>query len=298
MTAAQRKSRSAGHTAEAADHEGAGEEAYDGGAAKASEQKGDGFAAFRGRWIEHGLRDHGLSDGAFRVLASIAYDFLHRKKRAAWPAQDTLAEAVGMPVRTVQRHVAELKSRGHLRVDQRGRDKSNIYRPAFYDAPKMAGHDKPMTRQNLRDDPPNPASKTRHRRRTTLLNDHIDDHRRAQSAPADSDQSDYRRDAHLTGASPDPVSHQVGQSINLPDHGQCVIVRRGTTIATNRTDEEFEIVLLLVKSSGGVEFACPVVVENGQETLRSHRMVRWDEMTDESRKRVRWDRMEADRASA
>jgi hypothetical protein len=239
-----------------------------------------------------------LSDGAFRVLASLAYDFLNRKKRTCWPAQETIADVVGMPVRTVQRHLAELKSRGHLRVEQRGRDKSNIYQPAFDDAPKMADHDGPMTRQNLRDDPPNAASKTRHRRRTTLLKDPVDDHRRARSAPADSDHSDHIRDALLTGASTDPVSHQIGQSINLPNVGQCTIIRRGTTIATNRADEELEIGLLLIKSSGGVEFACPVVVENGQEALRPHLTKRWDEMTDESRKKVKWDRMEASRATA
>ncbi|RUM95511.1 helix-turn-helix domain-containing protein [Pseudaminobacter arsenicus] len=257
---------------------------------KASDQKSDSFAAFRGRWVEQGLRDHALSDGAFRVLASLAYDFLNRKKRTCWPSQETLAEALGMPVRTVQRHLSTLRSRGHLRVIRRGPDLSSIYQPAFFDSQKwrvmmMSEHAKicTMIRQNLHDDPPNPASKTRHGRRITLIDDPVEEHRQAPIAPADSDHTGHSRDARLR-ASPDSVGYSVGLSINIPDIGQCTVIRRGSTIATSLAGEEFKIGLLLIKSSSGVKFACPVVMEGGQEALRPHLAKRWDKMTDEPQK--------------
>jgi hypothetical protein len=82
-----------------------------------------------------------------------------------------------------------------------------------------------LIRQNLHDDPPNRASKTRHGWRTTLLNDPVDDHRRARSAPADGDHRDHIGDARLQGAS--PVKFKIGQHIDIDGLSDCVIGNAG-----------------------------------------------------------------------
>lgn len=146
------------------------------------------FQKFRGEWIERGLSDHDLSDGAFRVLACLAHRFLNREKRSCWPAQETIAEAAGMKVRTVQKHLSELQERGHIKIKRQGRDKPNIYIPAFYDAQdradhnvddthECADHQEPLTRNFRSGDPQDLVSMTRTNLRTNPLKEPFEEHR-------------------------------------------------------------------------------------------------------------------------
>ena len=191
-----------------------------------ADQQPNSFAAFRGRWIEQALDDHKLPSGAVHLLVCLAHHFLHSQKRSCWPSQDTLVEKVGMPLRTVQRHLSDLQRRGHIEVKRQGRDRPNLYVPAFYDAPPLADQSSGMTRQKPSDDPPKSAIKTRHGRRTTTLKEPIEEHRQALRAPAkvghtEVDSRDARR-----GASPDPANgYKVGDTIDVPGLGSGAISR-------------------------------------------------------------------------
>lgn len=61
-------------------------------------------------------RDAGLSDAAKVLAAALCDDFAHHETGFCNPALDTLAEAVGKSVRTVQRAIAELREAGWIEV--------------------------------------------------------------------------------------------------------------------------------------------------------------------------------------
>jgi len=66
-----------------------------------------------------------LSDVAFRTfchLKSFCY-----KKDTAFPAQSTLSTDRKKSVRSINKHIQELKSHGLIKIGKRGRGQSNIY---------------------------------------------------------------------------------------------------------------------------------------------------------------------------
>ncbi|MFB9794161.1 helix-turn-helix domain-containing protein [Shinella granuli] len=147
------------------------------------------FAEYRGRWIECGLEERDLTDGAFRVLAGLAYFFLNREKRVCWPSQDAISKKLRMPRRTVQKHLAELQARGLVLAKRQGREKPNVYIPAFpdareaadYEAQNSAHHKGAMKRKNRGDDAPNSASMMRSELRSNPLKEPVDEPGRGDS---------------------------------------------------------------------------------------------------------------------
>lgn len=101
---------------------------------------GNSFAAYRGRWIERGLSSPDLSDGAFRVLTGIAQFYLNRDLRKAFMAATTLASRLGMAPRTVEKHLAELRTKGFLRSVRRGHGRPNDIFPIL-DPHECADHE-------------------------------------------------------------------------------------------------------------------------------------------------------------
>jgi len=86
------------------------------------------------------LRADELEGQAFRVyclLATYASGGLERKN--VFPAQTTLADALGVSVRTVERSMAELRAKGWIRIEKYqpkgARYKRNRYVLGIIDAP-------------------------------------------------------------------------------------------------------------------------------------------------------------------
>jgi DNA-binding MarR family transcriptional regulator len=86
----------------------------------------------RDRWLAavRRVKDRDLPPNAFRVAAELAAHSDAGLTRPCFPGERTIAEAVGLDVRTVQRMVACLEERGFLSVD-RVRFKANRYRLGF-----------------------------------------------------------------------------------------------------------------------------------------------------------------------
>ncbi|WP_212710202.1 helix-turn-helix domain-containing protein [Rhodobacter sp. JA431] len=73
-------------------------------------------------------RDAGLSDAAKVLAAALCDDFAHHETGFCNPSLETLAEAVGKSVRTVQRALAELRAAGWIEVSEaHGRGRCNEF---------------------------------------------------------------------------------------------------------------------------------------------------------------------------
>lgn len=162
------------------------------------QNEGSSFAAFRGRWIERGLAERNLSDGAFRTLAGLAHHFLNREKRKIWAAQDTIAIRLGISVRTLQGHLAELQKRSLIRMQRQGRDRPNLYFPAFQDTQIAAPHDfddaqdiadqkQELMRKLPSEDPQICVAKTRKNLRPNPLKEPLEEPFEGGGAPAPAD---------------------------------------------------------------------------------------------------------------
>lgn len=75
----------------------------------------------------------------------------------AWPGQDRLASDLGMGLRSVMRHIAELEAHGLIVVEQRGLKQTNLYRflwhawaEAAAGSDNVASHDMPNWRDKRR----------------------------------------------------------------------------------------------------------------------------------------------------
>jgi hypothetical protein len=107
----------------------------------------------------------------FRLAYAIT-QYINKFSRKAWPFQETLAEELGVDVRTVGRGIANLVKRGHLSVTRRGRDESAIYQMIIQDQTFVSGHDevrpdtdvgsKPQDRTSVSVRPDICVPKTRH----------------------------------------------------------------------------------------------------------------------------------------
>lgn len=86
------------------------------------------FMAEKLEWQHQVLCDPDLS--AFgKTLGAFLMHYLDEAQGGGWTSQPFLAERLQVDVRTIRRAVAELETRGHLRVESsRGRGKANIYR--------------------------------------------------------------------------------------------------------------------------------------------------------------------------
>lgn len=114
------------------------------------------FAAYRGLWIERGLASPDLSDGAFRVLVGIAHFYLNREHRKAFMAATTLATRLGMAPRTVEKHLAELRTRGLIRSIRRGHGRPNDLFPIL-DPHERADHEDNEPQERADHEPHNSA---------------------------------------------------------------------------------------------------------------------------------------------
>lgn len=95
-------------------------------------------------WV---LRNRQLSDGAVRCYGLLARYV--NAEGAAWPGQDTLAEALGVTVRSVQRYLSELEDVGALVRVRRG-GTSNLYHLRVADRTTQMSASPELTRQDCR----------------------------------------------------------------------------------------------------------------------------------------------------
>ena len=101
---------------------------------------GEVFEAFKSKWQEQLLADHGIrKPAAFKVGIALSL-FINRTTRTAFPSQLTLQKRTGLSLRMVQYGLEELRERGHLQMSvlrgrkPRGRHDRNEYRPLLKDA--------------------------------------------------------------------------------------------------------------------------------------------------------------------
>jgi hypothetical protein len=73
-------------------------------------------------------------------LAWVISQMLNKETRVCWPLQSTLAKRLGVSVRAIGGYVSNLRSRGHLRVQDRGRDESSIYELILHDRKTASDH--------------------------------------------------------------------------------------------------------------------------------------------------------------
>jgi DNA-binding MarR family transcriptional regulator len=89
-------------------------------------------AAFTRRklaWIERVVLDGELGAVAVRIAVLLAVKFLNSTTRTAWPAVETLQQALNTDRRSVQRALKQLEGRGWLERDLvAGRGHTNRYR--------------------------------------------------------------------------------------------------------------------------------------------------------------------------
>ena len=291
MSAAPRKSRPAAGTAEAADRNGNARPAYDQAGGKASTPP-QWFRLDAAKWRAMTLDLKAAERG---ILIDVLIQ-IHQRGEPISNDPARIARACGTTKAAFERALAIFLADGRIVVSA-GKLWSHYIEAELDNCEKrsQAAKEKASKRWEKSQQNQSDADAAAYRYEDSKIGE---GEAPSELHPSSDISNDRRPDARKGASGPDPAQYQVGQVIELPDIGQCNIVKRGTTIATNRAGEEIKIGLLLVRSSIGAEFACPVVIENDQEALRPHLAKRWDEMTDESRKRVRWDRMEAKRASA
>jgi hypothetical protein len=93
-----------------------------------------------------------ISASDFR-LAYVITQYINRYSRKAWPLQSTLADDLGVDVRTVGRGIANLVKRGHMSVTLQGRDQPAIYQMIIQDRTPMSDHDELRPDTHVRSKP-------------------------------------------------------------------------------------------------------------------------------------------------
>jgi hypothetical protein len=94
---------------------------------------GDPFTSQIFAWLNRVLADRSLPPAAFKLAYAIS-QHINRHSRTAWPSQETLAAAIGVPegehaARTVRRLLKVLVDGGHLLTTRR-KQNSLLYRLA------------------------------------------------------------------------------------------------------------------------------------------------------------------------
>jgi hypothetical protein len=86
------------------------------------------FEPWREAWIRPILADPKLGYVA-KLVACFLLWYLNRQTRDCFPSYQTIADGIGVNRRTAMRGVTELKTRGYLRRQSRGKGQSNLYSP-------------------------------------------------------------------------------------------------------------------------------------------------------------------------
>jgi Helix-turn-helix domain len=86
------------------------------------------FAALKFKWLEQVAVDRQLPPLAASVCIWLCRHFNLDEDGAAWPHQETIAQALGISRRWVIKVLQALVERGYLFSEQRGQDQPNLYR--------------------------------------------------------------------------------------------------------------------------------------------------------------------------
>jgi hypothetical protein len=93
----------------------------------------DGYTRQIFQWQQQVLADNELTPLAVKIALALCR-FINRQSRNAWPSQGTLAGLVHASRAGAQNALYQLAERGHLETTvNRGRGRSNTYRPALRD---------------------------------------------------------------------------------------------------------------------------------------------------------------------
>jgi hypothetical protein len=228
MTAAQRKRRPAGETAEAAEQENNAAEAYDPQGGKASGQRA-AFTAFKFKWLSQVAQDASLPALAARIAIRIADEYFNFEKGYAWPAVSTLARWLGKSENPIRNALSVMASTGHikLRTTSGGRKQTHRIAPLVDGKPfrKLKGFDDENPSVSGDETLQKPAEKPFRNLKGSPCEEPIDESRQAHKAPARDDHTDQNRDAHEC-ASPYPVSlFKIGDVVNVR-HGEAMHVEK------------------------------------------------------------------------
>jgi biotin operon repressor len=77
------------------------------------------------------LRHDGSLTATARLVGLEIFSFVSKVSGTAWPAEETIADRLGITARTVRTAIKQLKAAGYISVVRRGR--SNMYFPMFID---------------------------------------------------------------------------------------------------------------------------------------------------------------------
>jgi DNA-binding transcriptional ArsR family regulator len=77
------------------------------------------------------LRHDGSLTATARLVGLEIFSFVNKVSGTAWPAEETIADRLGITARTVRTAIKQLKAAGYISVVRRGR--SNMYFPMFID---------------------------------------------------------------------------------------------------------------------------------------------------------------------
>ena len=77
------------------------------------------------------LRHDGSLTATARLVGLEIFSFVNKVSGTAWPAEETIADRLGITARTVRTAIKQLKAAGYISVVRR--DRSNMYFPMFID---------------------------------------------------------------------------------------------------------------------------------------------------------------------
>ena len=84
------------------------------------------YKLFDGAWVPNWLLEREEVSAQAKLLYARLAQYAG-KKGYAWPTQETLAHATGLPGRTLQRHLQELEGYGLVEIERRGLNLPNVY---------------------------------------------------------------------------------------------------------------------------------------------------------------------------
>ncbi|WP_258045493.1 helix-turn-helix domain-containing protein [Mesorhizobium sp. NBSH29] len=106
------------------------------------------FRDLKLQWLQQLSCDKGLSDSARSVALYIITTHLNGHTEKAWPSYQTIADATGKSVKTIQRAVRELEVKGWFEVQRgNGVGHNTEYRPSA--ASILRASDAPKRRTKL-----------------------------------------------------------------------------------------------------------------------------------------------------
>ncbi|HEX7882951.1 MAG TPA: helix-turn-helix domain-containing protein [Afipia sp.] len=97
------------------------------------------LTSFIFKWLNQ-IQDDPATSAPELQLAFVLSQMFNKGTRSCYPLQSTLAQRMRVSSRSVREYVAGLVERGHLVVQDRGRDKSSTYAAALQDRKLSSGH--------------------------------------------------------------------------------------------------------------------------------------------------------------